>query len=665
MACKALFICVLGLLFGGISPAQETKSYPTIADMQRDITQVLLDRNLTTLTNELAREQTVSTAPLLWRLAVFARAGQRTRVRQTLAQLAAAPDWNCPGSDAKYFVRSAGGEDLLDLRFYYERLCPADADGAEGFVRVWEKQGELKELDSWLAARSSTSDEWLMQRIYFRKRQGSVNEVIDELAQELRANPGDSNRLDRYLRATAYGEKQDVGWVADVFKMRLAFDYFDLGSRLSERAPGAAVRLLEKSLALPFTDDDARLVENFYQRGRSIVPARKINWEKQLRYWSKHALAESYKALNQPLAAQPLVEELTSMKGDDIEMSGVHELAGAVQSGSGQRVVETKLLREEATRRDTAEYWIERADYYNGRDEDQLQLQTYREGLLAVPNHPRDAKAANQRLELVRRFAFFLGDSDDDDARQAELVKLLKREFTSAPPETDYAFRIAELLTQDELEVEALRISLLTSKPALFARLLAARKEWEQSEQSLIESVTTADEVTTEQKKKIWAELERLIDNPGSTRAYTMAQVMIASEEWPRAIALLDGYVRNALPSNWDGYKPAAMRDLLNAYAKAGDWKAAERFLYQQRDLFSDSYAALLATIAVAAGKRGATDDAIRLWRLSANLDRRDLSNLNQLAQTSAKPELQKLYLQMKKEDPESFIPEVALRLLQ
>ena len=75
--------------------------------------------------------------------------------------------------------------------------------------------------------------------------------------------------------------------------------------------------------------------------------------------------------------------------------------------------------------------------------------------------------------------------------------------------------------------------------------------------------------------------------------------------------------------------------------------------------------AACLANIAVAAGKGGATDDAVRLWRLSANLDRRDLSDLKQLARTSAKPELRKLYLQMKKEDPESFIPEVALRLLQ
>jgi hypothetical protein len=56
----------------------------------------------------------------------------------------------------------------------------------------------------------------------------------------------------------------------------------------------------------------------------------------------------------------------------------------------------------------------------------------------------------------------------------------------------------------------------------------------------------------------------------------------------------------------------------------------------------------------------------MRLWRLSANEDRRAMMrNLSQLAQTSAKPELLKFYAQMKKEDPDSSIPDMALRLLQ
>ena len=55
----------------------------------------------------------------------------------------------------------------------------------------------------------------------------------------------------------------------------------------------------------------------------------------------------------------------------------------------------------------------------------------------------------------------------------------------------------------------------------------------------------------------------------------------------------------------------------------------------------------------------------MRFWRLSANLDRREMSSLSQLAQTSARPELLKLYAQMKKDDPDSSIPDMALRLLQ
>jgi hypothetical protein len=41
------------------------------------------------------------------------------------------------------------------------------------------------------------------------------------------------------------------------------------------------------------------------------------------------------------------------------------------------------------------------------------------------------------------------------------------------------------------------------------------------------------------------------------------------------------------------------------------------------------------------------------------------MGGLMNLAQTSARPELRKLYAQMKKDDPDSSIPDMALRLLQ
>jgi hypothetical protein len=55
----------------------------------------------------------------------------------------------------------------------------------------------------------------------------------------------------------------------------------------------------------------------------------------------------------------------------------------------------------------------------------------------------------------------------------------------------------------------------------------------------------------------------------------------------------------------------------------------------------------------------------MRLWRKSTNLDRRNLEKLAQLAQTNARPQLVEMYSNMKKDDPQSPIPDLALKLLQ
>lgn len=49
---------------------------------------------------------------------------------------------------------------------------------------------------------------------------------------------------------------------------------------------------------------------------------------------------------------------------------------------------------------------------------------------------------------------------------------------------------------------------------------------------------------------------------------------------------------------------------------------------------------------------------------MSTNLDRRNLEALSQLAQTKTRPQLLAMYSQMKKEDPLSTIPDLAVKLL-
>jgi len=112
--------------------------------------------------------------------------------------------------------------------------------------------------------------------------------LFDALAAEIRANPSDWARLDRYLRANNYaGNVQDVKWLADTFEVRTAVDYFQLAERLRNNSPQTGVKLLQKSLAPPFTDADAKLVDDLINRYRSAGPSIKVNWEKQLRYWTK------------------------------------------------------------------------------------------------------------------------------------------------------------------------------------------------------------------------------------------------------------------------------------------------------------------------------------------------------------------------------------------
>ncbi len=654
------FLICLACLSLGLNAGAQTKNYQTAHHLQHDITFLLLEKNIDEVANQLARERATTTAALLYRLAIYSRAGQDLRVDQTLKDLSNASDWRCPTApDLKYMVRDAR-DDLAGLRFYHERLCPDDTDSAEAFVRLWTSQGDLKELDQWLAARVAQSDQWLMLQIGVRKKLGTAGEILDRLAADVRANPSDQVRLERYLRANNYSENlQDPSWIADVFEMHTATDYFEMGERLRRYSPPAAVKLLEKSLTIPFTEADAKMVNGLITRASSIG-IHPVNPEKQLRFWTKRSLAETYNLMNRPLDAQPIMEELVAMKGDDIIVDDIHQLAGATQGASGQRVIETGILRDEASRRTSAEYWLERAMYYDGRQEYERERDSFREGLIALSETPRNPRTDGDRLKLVSRYAYFLGDHDD---KRPELEKLLRAELNNANPESDYAFQIARLITQSELDLNDLRDTLLARQPKLLARMLGRHEEWTNEESGFIEDVTDRESVTAEEKDKIWSALESLVSSPGSTRAFRLAEAMANSDAWRRAIPLLRGYVEQRPPSReWDS---GSFAYLLDAYFQIEDWQSAEKYLFAKKEILWRSMPGALARIAMIAAQRGAYNDAIRLWRLSANLDRRNLQSLSLLAQTGAKPHLITMYSQMKKDDPQSVIPDRALRLLQ
>lgn len=670
----ALFACFALV----ISAGAQTLDNQTLSKIERETTRLLLDKDVGEVANQLAREGAATTVvPLLRRLTIFARAGHRARVLQTINQLATASDM--PPVSHRWVAAEAvkeiiGIDDLAALRAYYERIMPTDAASAEALLRLWEKEGDTKELDSWLAARAGQNVEWVRWRIHRRIKLGTIGELLDTLAAEVKANPEDSVRVSLYLEANnAANRLQDVSWLVDAIAPRGAFELYELGALLKTNAPESAAKLLESSLAQPFTEQDMRLIRERVIIRYSVMPGIK-NWDKQLRFWTKRHLAELYRAMNQPQAAQRFVEELVTMKGDDdIIADDIHNLAGAVQAQSGMRVVEAKILRDEASERQSVSYWLERAHYYTGRKEYDAVMETYAQALVHVPSKPQDRANIGARLTLLMDFALFVTSRDNSEDRKrqdrrAEIKEVLRREFAAAPLETDYALGLARIISDDDFEFDDLRDSLFGKDKDSLQRMLATRTEWASEERWLIGDIVCRENVSPESRAHYWTQLEALAKSGAPSRAYLLADAMLSCNEARRAVPLLVSYlnhVREQRDESAKSREEQAVSNLFSAYVGAGKWQAAEKMLFTRTDLTARQLIYELSRVAQVAAREGAVNDAVRLWRLKSNLDRRQLDGLNQLAATKAKEPLRELYAQMKKEDPLSFAPDVALRLLQ
>lgn len=669
---SSLFAC----LALAMSAGAQTLDNQTVSKIERDATRLLLEKDVGEVANQLARERATALVPLLRRLTIFARAGHRARVLQTINQLAEATDM--PPLDERWVVAGAvkeiiGDDDLAALRAYYERIMPTDASGAENFLRLWDKEGDAKELDAWLAARAEKNVEWMRYRIYLRVKLGTIGELLDALAAEVRANPKDMARVSLYLQANnAANNLQDVSWLVDALAPRNAFELYELGALLRTDAPESAAKLLERSLEQPFTEQDMQLIRERVMTHFQVSPRVK-DWDKQLRFWTKRQLAELYRALNQPQTAQRFVEELVAMKGDDIIAEDVHQLAGMVQAQSGMRVVEAKILRDEASARESVSYWLERARYYMGRKEYDAVMETYRQALASLPFKPQDAATVRMRLTLLHDFAFFATSRDTfadgkQRERRAEIEQVLRREFAATPLETDYAFGLALIIAHDEFEFDDLRNALFVKDKDALQRILAARVEWTDEERRLIEGVICREHLSPETRAIYWTQLEPLAKNGALSRTSQLSDAMLSCDEARRAIPLLVSYLNQTREQHDEsaGFREEqALSNLFSAYSKAGNWQAAEKLLFTRKDLTVRQLTYDLTRIALAATGKGAIGDALRLWRVKSNLDRRQLDGLDQLAATKAREPLREFYLQMKRRDTLSFVPDVALKVLQ
>ncbi|MCA1636828.1 MAG: hypothetical protein LC768_00565, partial [Acidobacteria bacterium] len=534
-------------------------------------------------------------------------------------------------------------------------------------INLWREKSDVRELENWLKIRAQNSEMWWYEWLRLKQSLGTADEIYNELMQKIRENPSNFSLVQKYLQAVSYAiyssvgldnvkYKQDVSWLAGVVETNLAYEAYELGAYLKEHNPFVAAKLFEKSLSLTFTQKDLELFRQRAFRFVSIQPVVK-NPEKQLRFWTKTVLAQAYQKNNQPHLAQPIVEELTAMDTSDILRDNSFGLAGAVQASSGQRVVESKILQDEAENENSVAYWLNRVSYYSGRKEEEQVWQTFTKVLEKFEYKPNGISASESRLQILRSLKWF-----GKNHKKNETEDFFRREFSRAIAESDskYIFTLARIVNDD---FDNLLDEFFTNSE-LLPQILAVRVSWRQEEKYLIEEVMESKKWDAKKRELVWNQLTILARKDIRNRAFSLAEAMTSQNANRDAISLLEECLKIA-PEGYEGnlnYKRNDVeRELFDAYIKSADWQKAEKMFFGGYRYWSDE----LSKISIAAAKSAKIADALGLWKINANLDRRNLTGLEELAKTDAKPLLRKFYLEMKKRDPLTEIPDRALRFLQ
>jgi hypothetical protein len=489
---NAIAFVFVTLIFGTTLVCAQNR----FSDIEDDVNKMLLKKDLRQAIKEAETAPANDLESLLRRLTLYRRAANSEKIALTVRQIIERPDFKKNYYQSRGFLeaalRSENFQDVPTLQLYlqkvefneniyarYVKLCSQNktACDVEGFDRwLGEKDAEAEK-----SSKQYFSDNygWANRRIGWRKQFGlDYAELTNKIVEAVRRDPADLEAALRY--AAFFRDSTDLHWLAENFSSQFAYGFYELGDRIghlpdyslatdaaeAQAVRRIAVRLLLKSLEMPFNEKDVLLIYSYKLRFVSVQP--KIgNYEKQMRFWTKQSLAENYKNLGEPQSAQPIVEELTKLDKSDILSDNPTYLAGAVQAASGARAVESEILRQQAARQDSYDYWQERIAYYYGRNEPELMFSSYMQAFAAVPIDLAKEDSDGTRIFYVRRFADFVRsnfgqnasktiseDWSTEDKRRYQRWKdaetFLRNEFEKTKPDIKYSYELAQIITANE-----------------------------------------------------------------------------------------------------------------------------------------------------------------------------------------------------------------------
>jgi hypothetical protein len=717
MTGRSIFLLVFALFTAAAASAPaQTRS----GDIENDVTKTLLKKDL----RQAVREAESSTAndlnSLLRRLTLYRRAANFEKVAQTARQIIGRPDFNKNLYQTRGFLEFALSseyfQDAETLRFFLQNAGFNENIYAR-FVKICLQNKtacDVRGFDAWLAQKAAETEKssapdfsdkfyWTFRQIDWRRQFGlDVREITNRFVENVRNDPADLEAALVYLKF--FTTSADLEWLAENFSSPQAYSYYEIGERIGNlqfsfpspastdeplQVRRAAVRFLLKSLETPFNEKDVSLIYAYRLRYTSIPP--KIgNYEKQLRFWTKEALAENYKNIGEAQNAQPLVEELTKLDKSDILSETPSFLAGAVQDASGARVVESEILRQQALRQDSYQYWQERIAYYDGRNEPELVFSSYLQAFSAVPFDPVNGDPKGMRIFFIRHFADFAErkfgqnsneavseDWSPENKRRHQFWKdaesFLRGEFEKTKQNVKYSYELGQIIAENDFD--NLADEIVGKNPEILTN--AANAGLLMGYDRLLGIFLESENVSPAKKDAVFDELLRIADRTEIKKAWVIFELFTheGSQKYhAKLVPLFEKHFAKSLEFA-KAYKPTEDDDgdfsklpekyaepLFHIYLAANDRKSAEKLLFAGYYSLNYGIKALIGN----AARQGAFDEALRYWKLKANLNRLDLEDLDYLKRFPVFAQsLREFYTQMKTAEPYSPVPALALQILK
>jgi hypothetical protein len=708
---RVKFGLLLILLLSGVVFAQNS-----VWQENKNLDVVLLKKDLGQLIKESESSPSVDSQTLLRMLNLYYRAANYPKIAATVKQIIAAPDLEKNriniAETVKYFIKSDFFQDAEILRLYLQKInFDGEIFGKFADLCYADQQNcDVGGFDDWLKLKAQEKSEkddfsqtnWTGIRIDWHKKFNLDNtEIFNQFIDAVRENPSDLDTALRYLKYLR--SSSEALWLSENFNSKRAFDYYQLGETIAPKdyslsitedenrfLARAALVFLQKSISLPFADEDIKLIGAYKFRYVSMPP-RVGNYEKQLRFWTKKEIAKVYRLMGEPQNAQPIIEELNALDKSDIVETDVSYISGAVQAQSGARVIESKILREQATRQDSTAYWFERIEYYRGRNETERMFDAYKQMLTIIPFDMNDKRSRENRLDSIRRFAGFVEDefggytdkNTELDEREKQKLLLwkdaenfLRNEFGKNSARLKYSYDLAQVIGSydfDELLVEIFDKNSQMLLDAfvnldvesyyyhdLFSDFLGKKAISKVRKDAFVNQFEKLAANAAPRKILFFCRL--LIEN-GLEKNYAVRSIPLLRKHLDKTEVQLNPARLSEKKSLWFKYeKKQLVETLFRAYLANNDWKAAENLLVTK---YQDSISESLGSVSVSAARNNAFDDAVRIWKIRANLNRQNLNYLASLKSFPAVREgLREYYRQMKESETYSLIPDMALAQL-